>query len=58
MVRLDSGSTVYVFNLCSYRLIAAIHFTPNSRAGVVSMPGNFSLTLNTTRTLGRKGIET
>ena len=28
VVRLDSGSTVYIFNIRSYRLIAAIHFTP------------------------------
>lgn len=32
MVRLDSGSTVYVFNIRSYRLIAAIHFTPKNPA--------------------------
>ncbi len=30
MVHLDSGNTVYVFNIRSYRLIAAIHFTPKS----------------------------
>jgi len=30
MVRLESGNTVYVFNLRGYRLIAAIHFTANN----------------------------
>lgn len=30
MVPLTSGSTVYVFNIRSYRLIAAIHFTPRN----------------------------
>jgi mRNA interferase HigB len=30
MVHLDSGRTVYVFNIRSYRLITAIHFTPKS----------------------------
>ncbi|NBB79971.1 MAG: type II toxin-antitoxin system HigB family toxin [Verrucomicrobia bacterium] len=30
LVRLGSGNTVYVFNIGSYRLIAAIHFTPKN----------------------------
>ena len=30
MVHLKSGRTIYVFNIRSYRLIAAIHFTPQS----------------------------
>ncbi|MDA8736265.1 type II toxin-antitoxin system HigB family toxin [Opitutales bacterium] len=30
LVHLDSGRTVYVFNVRSYRLIAAIHFTPKN----------------------------
>lgn len=35
-VRLPSGRVVYVFNLHSYRLICAIHFTPSlPRAGRV-----------------------
>ncbi|MGJ8639341.1 MAG: type II toxin-antitoxin system HigB family toxin [Opitutaceae bacterium] len=29
-VHLESGSTVYVFNIRSYRLITAIHFTPKN----------------------------
>lgn len=29
-VRLSSGSNVYVFNIRSYRLITAIHFTPKN----------------------------
>ncbi|TVP77993.1 MAG: type II toxin-antitoxin system HigB family toxin [Puniceicoccaceae bacterium] len=36
LVHLKRGSTVYVFNIRSYRLIAAIHFTPeNPRRGRV-----------------------
>ena len=30
LVRLGSGHTVYVFNIGSYRLIAAIHFKPEN----------------------------
>ena len=32
MVRVESGNRVYVFNLRSFRLIAAIHFTPHNPA--------------------------